>query len=96
MFLLSLISWFGCSPCKQLCSDIAKIAEQECGYTITREMISDCRKQQGEKDRDGRKDCRLASSSLEEWDCNELKIYFESSGETTDETEESDSNDTGS
>ena len=98
MFLLSFLSWFGCSPCKQLCSDIAKIAEEECGYTITREQISECRKQQGDKDKEGRQACRLAAPSIEEWDCDELKIYFENSGTTegTEETENTESNDTGS
>jgi hypothetical protein len=92
MFLLSIFSWLACSPCKQLCSDMAKIAEDECGYTITREMFTECKNQQSDKDKDGRKECRLAAPSLEEeWDCDELSIYFE---ENT--SNESDANDTGS
>jgi hypothetical protein len=95
MFLLSIFSWLACSPCKQLCADIAKIAEDECGYTITKEMISACKEQQSDKDKDGRKECRLAAPSLEdEWDCEELSIYFEV---RTDNSEtESEENDTGS
>ena len=85
MFLLSFLSFFACSPCKQLCADIAQIAEDECGYEITAEMMSDCRKQQSGKSREERQSCRLAKPNLEEWDCDNIKIYFESNNSEPDD-----------
>ena len=93
MFLLPLFYLFACSPCKELCSDMAKFAEDECGYTVTNEMMSECRTQQGEKTREEKQDCRQAAPALEaEWNCDELSIYFENSASTINTSE---SNDTG-
>ena len=77
MMLTLLLGFLGCSPCKSLCDDMAKFATDECGYTVTSDMLSECKDQQGEKTREERKDCRQVRPVLEEeWDCAELEIYF--------------------
>ena len=92
MFGLSISVWLfgllGCSPCQSLCNDMAKFAEDSCGYTITSDMLSECKEQQGEKTREERQDCRQVRPVLEEeWDCEELEIYFsDNSGSETDDT----------
>ena len=71
----------GCSPCKSLCDDMAQFAADDCGYTITTDMISECKEEQGEKTREDRQDCRQVRPTLEEeWDCEELEIYFSDGG----------------
>ena len=92
MFGLSISVWLfgllGCSPCKSLCNDMAKFAEDSCGYTITSDMLAECKEEQGEKTREERQDCRQVRPVLEEeWDCEELEIYFsDNSGSETDDT----------
>ncbi len=69
---------------------MAKFAEDTCGYTVTSDMISECKEQQGEKTREERQDCRQVRPVLEdEWDCEELEIYF-SDTSTTSNTETND------
>ena len=78
----------GCSPCKSLCDDMAKFAEDTCGYTITSDMVSECKEVQGEKTREERQDCRQVRPVLEEEDCEELEIYFsDSTSQNNDATE---------
>ena len=78
----------GCSPCKSLCDDMAKFAEDTCGYTITSEMVSECKEVQGEKTREERQDCRQVRPVLEEeWDCEELESYFSDSPQSNDSTD---------
>ena len=80
----------GCSPCKSLCDDMAKFAEDTCGYTITSDMVSECKEVQGEKTREERQDCRQVRPVLEEeWDCEELEIYFSDSTSQDDDTTDS-------
>jgi hypothetical protein len=80
----------GCSPCTALCDDMAKFAEDSCGYTITADMVSECKEQQGEKTREERQDCRQVRPVLEEeWDCDELEIYFSDNGTTQSNDTES-------
>ena len=77
--MLIFLSLFACSPCKQLCDDMADYAENTCGYTVTDNMMEECKTAQGEKTREDRQDCRQVQSHLEEeWDCAELDIYFRS------------------
>ena len=78
----------GCSPCKSLCDDMAKFAEDTCGYTVTSDMVSECKEVQGEKTREERQDCRQVRPVLEEeWDCEELEIYFSDSPQSNDSTD---------
>ena len=78
----------GCSPCKSLCDDMAKFAEDTCGYTVTSDMVSECKETQGEKTREERQDCRQVRPVLEEeWDCEELEIYFSDSSQNNDATD---------
>ena len=79
----------GCSPCKSLCDDMAKFAEDTCGYTITSDMVSECKEVQGEKTREERQDCRQVRPVLEdEWDCEELEIYFSDNNSQSNDTTE--------
>ena len=80
----------GCSPCKSLCDDMAKFAEDTCGYTITSDMVSECKDEQGEKTREDRQDCRQVRPVLEEeWDCEELEIYFSDNTSQSNDTTDS-------
>lgn len=80
----------GCSPCKSLCDDMAKFAEDTCGYTITSDMVSECKEEQGEKTREERQDCRQVRPVLEEeWDCEELEIYFSDNTSQSNDTTDS-------
>lgn len=82
---------FACSPCKHLCDDMADFAES-CGYTVTSDMISECKAQQSDTTWEERQDCREVRPSLEdEWDCSELEIYFGTTNSNTDSTESNDS-----
>ena len=77
--MLIFLSLFACSPCKQLCDDMANYAENTCGYTVTDNMMEECKVAQGEKNREDQQDCRQVQSDIEEkWDCEELDIYFSS------------------
>lgn len=85
-------SFLGCSPCQSLCDDMAKKAE-ECGYEVTKEMISECREQQGERTREEKQDCRAVQPKLEEaWDCDELEIYFSTAGSSNTGSDDTASN----
>ena len=90
MFGSLLLGMFGCSPCKSLCDDMAKFAEDTCGYTVTSEMVSECKDVQGEKTREDRQDCRQVRPVLEEeWDCEELEIYFSDNSSQNDDATDS-------
>ena len=67
---------------------IAKFAEDTCGYTITSDMVSECKEVQGEKSE--KKDKIVDKFVLcleEEWDCEELEIYFSDSPQDDDTTD---------
>lgn len=82
-----IVAAVGCSPCKSLCNDMAKFAEDTCGYTITADMVSECKDVQGEKTREERQDCRQVRPVLEEeWDCEELEIYFSDNSSQSNDT----------
>ncbi len=94
-FSLSMIfaTLLGCSPCKSLCDDMAKFAEDTCGYTVTSNMVSECKTQQGEKTREERQDCRQVRPVLEEeWDCEELEIYFSDTSTSNTEADDTATN----
>ena len=83
------IGALGCSPCKSLCNDMAKFAEDTCGDTVTADMVTECKEVQGEKTREERQDCRQVRPVLEdEWDCEELEIYFSESSQNNASTDD--------
>jgi hypothetical protein len=85
MHFLFLFSYFACSPCKTLCSDMADLA-RDCGYEISVDMVFECRKQQSRKSISERGECRTVRPSLEEeWDCEELAVYFDASSDDSGE-----------
>ena len=93
MFGLSILSLvvileMGCSPCKSLCDDMADFASSdECNFTVTTDMIAECKEEQGEKTKEDRQDCRQVRPTLEEeWDCEELEIYFSDDGTQVDDS----------
>ena len=53
-------------------------------------MVSECKDVQGEKTREERQDCRQVRPVLEEeWDCEELEIYFSDSNSQNDDATDS-------
>ena len=88
MYFLFLFKILACSPCKSLCSDMADLA-RSCGYDITPDMVIECRQQQSGKSISERGECRTVRPSLEEeWDCNELAVYFDAPDAASDDSGE--------
>ena len=86
MSFLLLFSFFACNQCKRLCSDMADLAES-CGYEVTPEMLKDCRAQQSGKNLSENGECRTVRPSLEEeWDCDEVTVYFNDSSNSSDDS----------
>ena len=79
--LLSLAALTSCrNACAQLCSDIARYAEEECGFTVpsgeVRECVSD--KSWGGSTQEERQVCNEFGDQFEdEWTCEDLEPYFE-------------------
>ena len=87
MSLLFFFAHFACNQCKQLCNDMAALAES-CDYEVTSEMIRACKEQQSGKSFAEKGECRTVRPALEEeWDCDELAVSFnESSSTASDES----------
>jgi hypothetical protein len=69
------------NSCQQVCVEMAKYAEDECGLTVPDEQIDACiDAQAGDASRDNRGVCRdygNPSSIEQEWGCEELADYFD-------------------
>jgi len=86
MSFLLLTSFFACNQCKRLCSDMADLAES-CGYEVTPDMLKDCREQQAGKSFSENGECRTVRPALEEeWDCDEVAVYFDGSAVSSDDS----------
>ena len=76
--LTIILMLIGCNPCQQLCSDMAKYAE-ECGIDVSSSEIDTCVEAQSDVSSEQKKSCSQARPELEtEWSCEDVERYFAS------------------
>lgn len=79
----------GCNnACQDICLEMARFAERNCGITVPDDEVDACiEAQAGEASKDDRQACREfgnQSSIEEEWGCEELESYFSGPQDDTD------------
>jgi hypothetical protein len=81
-----LIMLVGCrNPCQNLCLDIRDFAEEECGITVPEEQVKSCLKTQRQIEREQAQSCMTAAPSLEEeWECDDVEVYFRTEASSGD------------
>lgn len=82
----------GCdNSCQQVCDRMARVAE-ECDLPVSNDDIAACKDAQaGKASRDDRATCREYNSRNvieEEWDCNDLRAYWNEQASGTPDGED--------
>ena len=87
-----LLLSMGCrNPCQQLCLEIQSYAEEDCGMTIEEEQIQECVDKQNDAEKAQQESCSNALPALrDEWECEELDLYFGSESDSESSEESSD------
>ena len=80
-FVLGFFGLAGChNACQDICVEMARYAEDECGYTIPDADVDACIEAQKESTPEDRQACRQngnAGTIETEWGCDELENYFD-------------------
>ena len=89
LLLLAVLALAGCkNNCQQLCTEMFRFAD-DCGLEWDKEDLSQCVEDFGAKNvgKSEREYCGTISDALsEEWECDDLQIYFDGGGSSGDES----------
>ncbi|MFT4623403.1 MAG: hypothetical protein ACI8PZ_002059 [Myxococcota bacterium] len=81
ILLAAAIALGGCrNSCQMICVRMAKVAEDDCGFTVPDDQLSACiERQKGGESKDDRAACREfgdIGSIRNEWTCDQLGEYW--------------------